>query len=151
MRASIRALPAAKALFVLTFGLFWTQAQVNAQQPTPTPAQDMQQMPVPPAANDYRATPRPLPEMGRVGVDLNRQRPLSVRDAISMALQNNKDIEISRAAVKIAEFDLLGGRGLYDPKFSTTAFYERNKSPIASFLSGGSNGAVTQSDFNGSA
>ena len=133
MRASIRSFSAAKALFVLTFGLFWTQAQVNAQQPTPTPVQDMQQMPVPPAANDYRATPRPLPEMGRVGVDLNRQRPLSLRDAISMALQNNKDIEISRAAVKIAEFDLLGGRGLYDPKFSTTAFYERNKSPIASF------------------
>jgi HAE1 family hydrophobic/amphiphilic exporter-1 len=89
--------------------------------------------------------------MARVGVDLNRQRPLSLRDAIAMALSNNKDIEVARATVKIAEFDLLGGRGLYDPRLSTTAFYERNKSPIASFLSGGSNGAITQSDFNGSA
>jgi len=89
--------------------------------------------------------------MSRVGVDLNRQRPLSLRDAIAMALANNKDIEVARTAVKIAEFDLLGGRGLYDPRFSTTAFYERNKSPIASFLSGGSNGANTQSDFSGSA
>ncbi|HEX7295491.1 MAG TPA: TolC family protein [Pyrinomonadaceae bacterium] len=151
MRTSIRSLFTARALVLLSFLLIWGQSQTHGQQPTATPTQDVQQTPVPPAAKDYRATPRPLPEMSRVGVDLNQQRPLSLREAISMALQNNKDIEIARSAVKIAEFDLEGGRGLYDPRFSTTAFYERNKSPIASFLSGGSNGAITQSDFTGSA
>ena len=36
---------------------------------------------------------KPLPEMSRVGIDANRQRPLSLREALSMALENNKDIE----------------------------------------------------------
>jgi len=35
------------------------------------------------------AQEKPLPELGRVGVDMNQQRPLSLRDALSMALQNN--------------------------------------------------------------
>ena len=150
MQAFQKSLFAAKVLFVLSSLLICAQSQGYAQQ-SPTPTQDPQQTPTPPGATDYRARQRPLPEMSRVGVDLNRQRPLSLRDAIAMALANNKDIEVARTAVKIAEFDLLGGRGLYDPRFSTTAFYERNKSPIASFLSGGSNGANTQSDFSGSA
>jgi Outer membrane protein len=68
-----------------------------------------------------------------------------------MALENNKDIEVARQNVKIAEFDLLGARGVYDPRISTTAFYERVKSPISSFLSGGQNGAVVQSDYTGTA
>ena len=150
MQAFQKSLFAAKALFVLASLLICAQSEGYAQQSS-TPTQDTQQTPAPSGATDYRARQRPLPEMSRVGVDLNRQRPLSLRDAIAMALANNKDIEVARTAVKIAEFDLLGGRGLYDPRFSTTAFYERNKSPIASFLSGGSNGANTQSDFSGSA
>lgn len=68
-----------------------------------------------------------------------------------MALENNKDIEVARANVKIAEFDLLGARGAYDPRFSTGSFYERIESPVSSFLSGGSNGSTTQSDYSGSA
>ena len=31
-------------------------------------------------------------------------------------LQNNKDIEVARDNVKIAEFDLLTARGSYDPR-----------------------------------
>jgi outer membrane protein TolC len=150
MQAFQKSLSAAKAIFVLSLLLIGAQSQAYAQQSS-TPTQDTQQTPTPPGVSDYRARQRPMPEMTRVGVDLNRQRPLSVRDAIAMALANNKDIEVARTAVKIAEFDLLGGRGLYDPRFSSTAFYERNKSPIASFLSGGSNGANSQSDFSGSA
>ena len=90
-------------------------------------------------------------DLNRVGVDANRQRPLSLRDALSMALENNKDIEVARENVRIAEFDLLGAQGVYDPKISTTAFYERIKSPVASFLSGGQDGSTTQSDYTGTA
>jgi HAE1 family hydrophobic/amphiphilic exporter-1 len=82
---------------------------------------------------------------------MDRQHPLSLREALSMALENNKDIEVARENVKIAEFDLLGAHGIYDPKFSTTAFYERVKSPISSFLSGGQNGSTIQSDYTGTA
>ena len=90
-------------------------------------------------------------ELNRVGVDLNRQRPLSLRDALSMALENNKDIEVARENVRIAEFDLLGARGAYDPRLTTQAFYERIESPISSFLSGGQNGSTIQSDYTGTA
>jgi outer membrane protein len=90
---------------------------------------------------------KPLPEMNRVGVDTNQQRPLSLREALSMALENNKDIEVARENVRIAEFDLLGAHGAYDPRFTTQAFYERIESPISSFLSGGQNGSTIQSDY----
>jgi outer membrane protein len=133
--------------FALLF-LTGTASLARAQQPTPSPEPPS---PVPPAVTNYRTQQRPLPEMGRVGVDTSRNRPLSLRDAISMALQNNKDIEVERDHVKMAEFDLLGARGAYDPKFSTTAFYERVENPISSFLSGGSNGATTTTDYTGTA
>jgi HAE1 family hydrophobic/amphiphilic exporter-1 len=93
---------------------------------------------------------RPMPEMNRVGVDMNRQRPLSLRDALSLALEHNKDIEVARENVRIAEFELLGAKGVYDPRLNTAAFYERVKSPISSFLSGGQDGSTTQSNFAGS-
>src|SRR5262245_47677451 len=151
MQPILKSLSLAKVLVLLSLFLVGAPSLAYAQEPTSTPTQDTQQPPVPPGLTDYRARQRPLPEMGRVGVDLSQPRPLSLREAIAMALENNKDIEVARSAVKIAEFDLLGSRRLYEPSFATTAFYERNKSPIASFLSGGSNGAITQSDFNGSA
>jgi HAE1 family hydrophobic/amphiphilic exporter-1 len=53
--------------------------------------------------------------------------------------------------VRIAEFDLLGAKGVYDPRLVTNAFYERAVNPISSFLSGGQNGSTTQSDYTGTA
>jgi len=102
-------------------------------------------------ASSIVAQQKPLPELNRVGIDMNQQRPLSLREALSLALENNKDIEVARENVKIAEFDLLGAKGAYDPRFTSTAFYERVESPISSFLSGGQNGSVIQSDYTGTA
>ena len=103
------------------------------------------------AAVSVATAQKPLPEMNRVGVDTNQQRPLSVREALAMALENNKDIEVARENVRIAEFDLLGSQGAYDPRFTTQAFYERIESPISSFLAGGQNGSTIQSDYTGTA
>jgi HAE1 family hydrophobic/amphiphilic exporter-1 len=114
-----------------------------------TAQSEMQQLPVPTVAPDYRAPQKPLPELTRVGVDMNRQRPLSLRESLSMALENNKDIEVARENVRIAEFDLLGAQGLHDPRLTTQAFYERIESPISSFLAGGQNGSTTTSDYTG--
>lgn len=110
-----------------------------------------EQLPVPKIAPDFRAPQKPLPELSRVGVDMNRQRPLSMREALALALENNKDIEVARENVRIAEFDLRGTQGLYDPRLNTTAFYERAENPISSFLSGGQNGSVIESHYTGSA
>lgn len=112
---------------------------------------NMQQLPVPPVAPDFRAPQKPMPELSRVGVDMNRQRPLALRDALAMALANNKDIEVARENVRIAEFDLLGAQGAYDPRLNVSTFYERIENPISSFLSGGQNGSTTQTDYTGTA
>ena len=117
-----------------------------------SPAPQTETLPdVPAIAPNYRAPERPLPEIGRVGVDMTDQRALSLREALEMALVNNKDIEVSRQNVRAAEFDLLGARGAYDPRFSSLSYYERSETPSASFLSGGVGSAVTQSDYTGTA
>lgn len=120
------------------------------RESVPSPAPD-QMLNVPQVAPNFKADNAQLPELGRVGVDLSDQRPLTLREAIEMALGNNKDIEVARQNVKIAEFDLTGARGAYDPKFSSQSYYERSSTPSSSFLSGSSSGAVTQSDYTGTA
>ena len=49
---------------------------------------------MPPIAPEFHPAQKPLPELGRVGVDMDRQRPLSIREALALALENNKDIEV---------------------------------------------------------
>ena len=124
-----------------------------AQEPTasPTPLVSAQQtLKVPVVAIDYRAdASRPLPPLSRVGVDMNEQQPMTLRDAIALALANNKDIEVARDNVKIAEYDLLSVRGAYDPRFSAQSYYERIKTPATSFLSGAAK--VETSDITGTA
>ena len=124
-----------------------TFAQESAATPSPSPLE----LQVPAIAPDFRPTQKPLPELGRVGVDMDRQKPLSLSEALALALENNKDIEVARHNVKIAEFDLTAARGSYDPRLTSSTYYERVVSPISSFLSGGSNGATTQADYTGTA
>jgi HAE1 family hydrophobic/amphiphilic exporter-1 len=128
-------------------------AQIGAaQEPTPSPTPvSLNELEVPQIAPEYRATQAPLPDLGRVGVDLDKQQPLSLREALGLALENNKDIEVARQNVRIAEFDLTGARGVYDPRLSTASYYERIKTPVTSFLSGGSNGIITTDDYTATA
>jgi HAE1 family hydrophobic/amphiphilic exporter-1 len=111
--------------------------------PNAPPPQDTQ-LNVPQIAPGFRAEQGPFPTLERVGVDMGEQRALSVREAIEMALSNNKDIEVARQNVRAAEFDLQAARGVYDPRFLTNSYYERTETPTASFLSGSATGAVTQ-------
>jgi len=131
---------------ILILFLFCGYGLTFAQEPT-----QMQQLPVPPVAPDFKAPQKPLPELNRVGVDMGQQHPLSLREALSMALANNKDIEVARDNVRIAEFDLGSARGIYDPRINVTSFYERIENPISSFLSGGQNGSTITSDYTGTA
>lgn len=135
---------------ILTIAMLSSMSVASAQEPAPSPT-EMQQLPVPKIAPEFRAPQKPMPDLNRVGVDMNRQRPLALREALAMALENNKDIEVARENVRIAEFDLLGAQGIYDPRITTTAFYERAENPISSFLSGGQNGSTIESHYTGSA
>jgi HAE1 family hydrophobic/amphiphilic exporter-1 len=90
---------------------------------------------VPQIAPNYRSDDKSLPELGRVGVDMLQQKPLTLREAITMALENNKDIEVTRENVRIAEFDLQSARGVYEPRFTGQTYYERATVPNISFFS----------------
>jgi HAE1 family hydrophobic/amphiphilic exporter-1 len=125
------------------------EAQTPQTQPASSNAQAETALSVPVIAPDYRAPVAPLPALERVGVNMAEQRPLTLREAIALALENGKDIEVARTNVRAAEFDLTAARGAYDPRLNTSTFYERNKTPVASFLSGGEGGAVTSSGFGG--
>ncbi|MBA2503819.1 MAG: TolC family protein [Pyrinomonadaceae bacterium] len=105
----------------------------------------------PPVAPNFEATARPLPSAERVGVNISNQMPLTLNEAIALALQNNNDIDGSRINVQIAEYDLRAARGIYDPVISSENYFERRTTPTSSTIGGGLNGSVTQQDATGSA
>ena len=101
----------------------------------------------PPVAPDFQAPIRPLPSAERVGVDLTNQLPLTLEEAIEMALQNNNDIDTSRNDVQIAEFNLRAAKGIYDPNIISENYFESATSPTASTIGGATNGSVTAQRF----
>ncbi len=104
---------------------------------------------VPSIAPNYSSTDRSLPNLERVGVTTTSQRPLSLSETIALALENNRDIEVSRKTNSIAEFDLKAARGFYEPRFSGQAYYDRSTVPNVSIFS--SNQSTTQGAFVGNA
>ena len=148
-RAAKASVPSSLSLGAVLFALTTTAfAQEPIATPSPTsPISAPQTVTVPAIAIDFRANAgQPLPSLTRVGVDTDAQQPLTLREAIALALQNNKDIEVARDNVKIAEYDLLTAHGAYDPRLSAQSYFERIKTPAVSFLSGAT-GAVENSDF----
>jgi outer membrane protein TolC len=105
----------------------------------------------PPIAPNFEAPVRLLPSAERVGVDLANQLTLTLDDAIRMALQNNNNIDISRNDVQIAGFNLKAARGVFDPLFASENHYRSATTPTASTIGGAVNGAVTQTEYFGSA
>jgi outer membrane protein TolC len=103
-------------------------------------------------APDFQAPIRPLPSAERVGVDNTNQLPITLDEAIRLALQNNNDIDSSRIGVQIAEFGLTAARGVYDPIISSENYYESRTTPTSSVIGGaGASGSVSQTDFTSSA
>lgn len=128
-------------LIALLFGSATVFAQDPTPSPTPTPVvTDKQNVEperlqgVPAIAPNFQSEDRSLPDLGRVGVDMADQQTLTLAEAITKALENNKDIEVTRKNVRIAEFDLKAARGYYEPKFSGQTYYERATIPNISFF-----------------
>jgi outer membrane protein TolC len=140
---------------VLSFAL-GAAAQTPTPAVSPTPfAVDKQGVapekaaPVPAIAPNFSSQERSLPDLGRVGVDMADQRSMTLQDAIGLALENNRDIEVTRKNVLIAEFDLKAARGVYEPRFAGQTYYERSTVPNVSIFS--SNETTTQGAFAGNA
>ena len=71
---------------------------------------------------------------GAAGQAVNRmlnvvQRPLSLNEAVKMALENNPDVEVSRQTVRSTEFDVESALGAFDFRFGASSLLERRKSP----------------------
>lgn len=110
-----------------------------------TPTQSVwAQLPTP----AVQATPAP---MQRVGVQTDKQTLLTLREAVTMALENNREIEIERLNTQLSEQDLRAAKGFYDPALSNSYFYDRQTMPVASILAGGENGKLRTTDFSGAA
>ena len=103
----------------------------------------------PPVAPNYQAPLRPLPSAERVGVDVTNQTPLTLNEAIALALSNNNDINASRIDVEMSQFDLRAARGVYDPLLSSESYYERRVTPVSSLIGGATNGKTTTTDATG--
>lgn len=122
-----------------------TQSVGNAAGIAPTVLPDDP----PPVAPNFQAPIRPLPSADRVGVDVADQLPISLQDAITLALENNNDIDTARINVQISEFNLRAARGVYDPNLVSENFYESRTTPTASTIGGATNGSVTQRSLTG--
>ncbi len=89
------------------------------------------------------------PQSGqRVGVDPTKRVTLILRDAMLMALENNRDIEVERLNTQINEFDLRAAWGVYDPALAATLYYDRRSIPTTSiFATGKSDNLVGTATF----
>jgi HAE1 family hydrophobic/amphiphilic exporter-1 len=84
----------------------------------------------------------------RVGVNPSKRVTLTLRDAMSMALENNRDIEVERLNVQMNEFDLRASQGFYDPNLSTSLYYDRSLIPATSiFASGKTDNVIGSATF----
>ncbi len=88
-------------------------------------------------------------QAARAGVDVAKTRRLTLREAITAALEANRDIEIERINVQMNEFDLRASEGVYDPKLSAGFYFDHRNTPVASLLAGGENGRLKTTDFAG--
>lgn len=122
-------------------------------RPTPGVADSTAANPLPanpPAvAPNYEAPARALPSFQRVGVEEGEPLPLTLGEAIRMALENNNDIDASRIEVGLAERDLTAARGAYDVRLTSETYFERSTTPTASFLGGGRDGSLKATDLTG--
>src|SRR2546425_7197972 len=88
------------------------------------------------------------PAAPRVGVDESRPLALNLFDAVKMALEQNRDIEVERINVRQAEYDLFAARGTTDVSLGGSSFYEHKTVPVGSLLAGGPNGTLTTKTLN---
>ncbi len=107
----------------------------SAQTPIPsdTPPQGAIQSP--------QIKPRPIPDR-MVGVDPSKMVRWTLRDAIVSALEGNVDIQLERENVRLAEYDLLGARAVYDPSFTSSLTFAPQRFPNTFAFSGTSDTAI---------
>lgn len=91
----------------------------------------------------------PMPSLQRLGIAGGDTLPLSLKDAVRLALENSNEIEVARGEVMYNETTLLSLEAFYDPVFRLTPEIINSVIPTASTLGGSDqSGTVTTTDLN---
>jgi outer membrane protein len=100
------------------------------------------------AAQEVKPAPPQAPVAPRVGVDESQPLTFTLFDAVKLALQNNREVEVERINVQQAEYDLFAARGARDITVGNSTYYENKTVPVGSILAGGPNGSLTTKSLN---
>ena len=94
------------------------------------------------------APKKSLAPESRIGVDNNKRVALTMREAVTMALDNNRDIAVERENIRLGEWDLKATKGVFDPNISASINYQRANTPITSiFGAGNTTGLVGSASY----
>lgn len=74
---------------------------------------------------------------------------LSLNDAVRIALENNRDIQIEEKNVTVSEGEIKTQEGVFDPLFNLVSFFNDGDNPVLSTFV--PSGTVTQKQFNAEA
>ena len=80
----------------------------------------------------------------RIGVEAGLTTPLTLEQAVAMALEHNNDVQVARLQAQAAGEDVRAAQGFYDPRLLPTFTYQSTTTAVTSSLSGGSNGKVDE-------
>lgn len=71
---------------------------------------------------------------------------LSLKDAITIALENNRDIQIEKENVVVSEGEITTQKGVFDPILNISSFFNDGETPtVNTFVP---SGTINQKDFN---
>lgn len=82
-------------------------------------------------------TKKSLVQESRIGVDTTKRVPLTMREAVTFALENNRDIAIERENVKLNEWDVKAAMSPYDPTINTSLTFDRRNLPVTNIFAAG--------------
>src|SRR5690349_181281 len=78
----------------------------------------------------------------RAAAAFAEDRPLSLADAVKMALENAEGVVIQRESLAAAEAGVSGAEGVYDPRLGAEAFWNEGRLPVNSAFSGAPEGRL---------
>lgn len=81
----------------------------------------------------------------RIGVDTNKRTRMTMREAVTFALENNRDIAIERENVKLNEWDVKASMGAYDPTINASLNFDRRNLPVTNIFASGLTTTLTGS------
>ncbi|HSC35381.1 MAG TPA: TolC family protein, partial [Thermodesulfobacteriota bacterium] len=74
---------------------------------------------------------------------------LTLKDAVRLALENNRDIQIEEKNVEVSEGEIKTQQGVFDPLFNVVSFYNDGDTPtLSTFVP---TGTISQKQFNAEA